>query len=82
MTDKRRTIRHRVFKGGKITLPTGTVDCTVRNISSSGALLELSAPALVPNDFNLIIKPERQFLSCHVVRRNTLHLGVRFVSGL
>ena len=82
MTDSRRAKRHRTFKGVSITLPTGTVECIVRNISASGALLELNAPALVPDDFSLVIKPERQRRLCQVVRRTALQLGVRFVSGL
>jgi hypothetical protein len=82
MTERRRAPRQRIFKGGSITLPTGIVDCVVRNISVSGALLELSGPALVPNDFDLIIKPENVGRCCHVVRRDGHHLGVRFLAGL
>jgi len=82
MTESRRTLRQRTFKGGSITLPTGTVECLVRNISATGALLELNGPALVPNDFDLIIKPETLRRCCQVIRRDGHHLGVRFLSGL
>ena len=82
MSDKRRKTRQRTFKGGSIALPTGTVDCIVRNVSATGALLELKTPALIPNDFELIIKPELTRRSCRVVRRDALALGVSFVSGL
>jgi hypothetical protein len=82
MIENRRKPRQRTFKGGSIMLPTGTVDCIVRNVSATGALLELKAPALVPNDFDLIIKPEGTRRCCHVVHRDTLRLGVHFVSGL
>ena len=82
MTENRRKPRQRTFKGGSITLPTGSVECIVRNVSATGALLELNAPALVPNDFDLIIKPEQTRRCCHVIRRDGLHLGIHFVSGL
>ena len=82
MTESPRKPRQRTFKGGSITLPTGSVECIVRNVSATGALLELKAPAMVPNDFHLIINPERTRRCCHVIRREGLHLGIRFVSGL
>ena len=82
MSEQRRKPRQRTFKGGSITLPTGTVECIVRNVSATGALLELKAPALIPNDFELIIKPELTKRFCRVVRRDALQLGVHFVSGL
>ena len=82
MTENRRKPRQRTFKGGSITLPTGRVECIVRNVSASGALLELKTSALVPNDFDLIINPEQIRRSCHVVRRDGLQLGIHFVSGL
>ena len=81
MTETRRKPRQRTFKSGSITLPIGIVECVVRNVSDTGALLELTAPALVPNDFDLIIKPERSRRCCHVVHRDGLRLGVQFVSG-
>jgi hypothetical protein len=82
MTEQRPEARQRTFKGGSIVLPTGIVECIVRNISATGALLELKAPALVPNDFELLIKPELTRRSCHVVHRDSLHLDVNFVSSL
>jgi hypothetical protein len=78
MDEHRRSPRQRTFKGGSITLPIGIVDCVIRNISESGALLELKAPALVPDDFNLVIRPEHTRRQCHVTRRKALRLGVQF----
>jgi hypothetical protein len=82
MSENRRKPRQRTFKGGSIALPTGIVECIVRNLSATGALLELKAPALIPNEFELLIKPELTRRSCRVVRRDGLQLGVHFVSGL
>jgi hypothetical protein len=62
-------------------VPTKIVDCVVRNISANGALLEFNAAALVPNPFQLTIKPQNMRRSCEVIRRGGLHMRVRFVSG-
>ena len=79
MVDHRRAARQRTFKGGRISLPIGTVDCLIRNMSPTGALLELKEVGLVPDDFSLIIKPENTRRQCRVVRREGLRLGVKFV---
>jgi PilZ domain len=79
MPDRRRSPRQRTFKGGSITLPIGIVDCVVRNISEAGALLEFKSPALIPDDFILVIRPEHTRRQCHVIWRQSLRLGVQFV---
>lgn len=81
MTNNRRATRQRTFKGCSITLPTGIVECVVRNLSDRGALLELKAPALVPDDFDLILRPEHTRHKCRVVRREPLRLGVEFITS-
>ena len=78
MSEKRRAARRRTFKGGSITLPTGTVDCLIRNMSATGAMVELKGPALVPDAFSLIIKPELIRRDCQVIRRDARLLGLRF----
>ena len=82
MKERRRTVRQRTFKGAIISLPIGSVECTVRNLSANGALLELQGPAPVPDDFELIIRPENRRHSCHVIHRAPRRIGVVFVSGL
>ena len=79
MVENQRAPRQRTFKGGSITLPIGTVNCVIRNMSPTGALLELKGLALVPDDFSLIIKPENTRRQCRVVRREGLRLGVQFI---
>ena len=41
MTEKRAAQRYRVFKGGMITFEDNGVACTVRNMSESGAAIDL-----------------------------------------
>ncbi|MGB7260065.1 MAG: PilZ domain-containing protein [Pseudolabrys sp.] len=52
----------------------------IRNISETGALLELQSPALIPDDFSLLIKTELTRRQCRVIWRAPLRLGVKFVS--
>jgi PilZ domain-containing protein len=77
--ERRRAPRHRTFKGGTISfVPAGSIDCVVRNISTTGACLELAGPAGIPHDFMLVIKPECLQRSCHMVWCEALRMGVRF----
>jgi hypothetical protein len=77
--DRRREPRKRVFKGGSISFGTVSgIGCVIRNLSSHGALIELSMKADLPNEFLLIIKPEMLTRTCQVVWRSENMLGVKF----
>jgi hypothetical protein len=78
MEDKRESSRHRTFKGGTISFDRGLVDCTVRNLSDGGALLEVGSSVGIPNQFILIIKPETIRKSCEVKWRSEKNIGVKF----
>lgn len=80
MTDNQpRSQRHRTFKGGSIShVAGGSTDCIIRNISETGACLEVSSPIGVPDTFKLIIKPEILTRSCEVMWRTAQRIGVRF----
>lgn len=77
--DKRGNRRHRTFKGGSISFERGVIDCTIRNLSDTGALLEVESPMGIPDKFILIIKPEIITRSCEVAWRSADKVGVRFV---
>jgi len=78
MIERRKAQRHRTLKTGSITLPHGIVECQIRNMSSKGALLEFLKPALVPDDFTLLVKPDMIERDCRVTRRDGLRIGVTF----
>jgi hypothetical protein len=78
MTENRSSPRQRAFKGGSISTPNGIIACTIRNLSETGALIELAAPAVVPDAFILVIKPELLKRSCEVAWRRENRIGVRF----
>ena len=78
--DRRSSPRHRVLKTGKIVVNAGrsTFDCTVRNLSDTGALLLVASSIGIPDQFQLVISAEPP-RPCRVVRRTAQELGVSFV---
>jgi hypothetical protein len=77
MDDEHRiATRHRVLKGGKIQFGGGSIDCTVRNISDTGAALEVSSPLGIPEQFVLVTESNQ--LPCRVVWRKERRIGVTF----
>jgi len=54
-----------------------TFDCTIRDLSASGAHLKLHAPLEVPQAFLLRLS-DGSIHQCTVARRNALELGVAF----
>lgn len=81
MNDKRIVSRHRVFKAGKIVFDGAVIDCTVRNISRTGAALEVESPVGIPPKFTLVIEADRVSRPCHVVWRKERRVGVGFDDG-
>ena len=80
MEERRATIRHRTLKVGKIAINDGfsVIDCTVRNLSETGALLRVVSVVGIPDQFVLIIS-DNQKHNCTVVRRTATDIGVTFL---
>ncbi|THD65388.1 MAG: PilZ domain-containing protein [Bradyrhizobium sp.] len=78
MEDHRIASRHRVLKAGTIEFGGGAIDCTVRNLSNSGALLEVTSPVGIPDHFSLVFPAEGRLVPCQVVWRKEKRIGVRF----
>jgi hypothetical protein len=76
--EKRVAPRHRVLKAAKIEFGGSVIDCSIRNISDTGAALEVESPLGIPERFTLIIMADKQRLACHVVHRKEKRLGVAF----
>jgi hypothetical protein len=65
--------RRRVLKAGSISFGGGVIDCTVRNVSETGAALEV-----VPDRFTLIVQSDGLSRPCRVVWRRERRIGVTF----
>ncbi|HEY1474375.1 MAG TPA: PilZ domain-containing protein [Pseudolabrys sp.] len=78
MLENRRNRRQRILKAGKISFDHAGFDCIVRNVSETGALLEIESPVGIPNNFILIISKDGVKRSCHVAWRSARRIGVHF----
>jgi hypothetical protein len=76
----KRSVRHRVFKAGRITFNNrgSTIDCTVRNLSEKGAGLDVFTSQGVPHEFELVVPSDRLSRTCHVVWQSEKHVDVAF----
>lgn len=80
MSEQRIDKRHRTFKGGTISFDRAAgISCIVRNLSKTGACLELDSVFGIPDEFTLVIKPEYLKRTCHVAWRSVNRIGVKFV---
>jgi hypothetical protein len=79
MNEHRKALRQRTYKGGSISFGSApAVECVIRNMSETGACLEVASPG-VPDNFTLLIKPELLKRSCSVAWRTDQRIGVRFI---
>ena len=82
MIEKRSAPRHRVFKHGTVAFRGGgSIDCTVRNISSIGARIDVAIPIRLPLSFTLIIEADQFMRPCHAVWSSDQRIGLAFDQG-
>jgi hypothetical protein len=80
MEERRGSPRLRTSKGGSIIFGLAPpIDCIVRNLSDTGAGLDIDFVAAVPDRFQLLIKPELTKRHCPVIWRAQGTIGVKFV---
>jgi hypothetical protein len=78
-SDKRIAPRHRVLKQGRLAFDGGgAVDCMVRNLSDTGARLEVVTPVGLPETFTLVIPSDKFTRRCHAVWSHDKRIGVAF----
>jgi len=77
--DHRAAQRRTTLKGGRIVFNRGrsTVDCTVRNLSPTGAKLQLASVVGIPDTFDLLLDGSTR-QPCKVAWRRLKELGVEF----
>ena len=77
MNDEHRIApRHRVLKGARIEFGGGAIDCTVRNLSDTGAALDVTSPLGIPTEFTLVTDSDHR--PCRVVWRKEKRIGITF----
>ncbi len=78
MENHRTAPRKRVLKAGEIEFGGGAIDCTVRNLSETGAAVSVASPVGIPAEFNLVIVSDHVNRRCRVVWRKENRIGIRF----
>ena len=74
----RRNQRNRVLDTGLIRFGDISVCCVLRNLSETGAALDIGLESLVPDRFALIIVRKKKTYSCNVIWRKGTRIGVSF----
>jgi hypothetical protein len=78
MIESRTALRFRVEKPAWIEHGGDKISCTVRDLSLTGASLEMFDPKSVPGKFTLIIPGDGLEILCRVVRRTEFRIGIKF----
>ena len=78
MHEQRASRRQRVLKSGTIAFDGAGIDCLVRNISATGAALEVESQIGIPPEFKLVISAEHFNGFCRVLWRKAKRIGVVF----
>ena len=78
MIEKRAAPRFKVLKGGTVAIDGGSIPCTVRNMSSTGAAVEFAQAVDLPPTFTLAIERDRFARRCRPVWRNERRVGMAF----
>ena len=76
--EKRLAERHTVSKAATIEFAGGTINCVVRNISRTGAALDVSSAVGIPEHFTLALTADGRQMPCHIVWRNDKQIGIAF----
>jgi hypothetical protein len=78
MVETRIATRYRVSKAATIEFVGGNIDCTIRDLSVTGAALELPSQSGTPAKFTLVVPEDGLHLPCSVVWRRGFRIGVAF----
>ena len=83
MTEVRASDRTRSFLKAVIEFANGAskLDCIVKNISTTGARVDVTAAVSIPKEFNLNIPHRGEVFRSEMVWREGNSLGVRFLSS-
>jgi PilZ domain len=76
--EKRSVPRHKVLKGATIAFDGNGLECTVRNLSSNGAAIDIANLIRLPPSFMLVIEADQFIRRCRPVWRNDKRVGVAF----
>lgn len=78
--DRRQARRWKVFKEGQLVLPgRQSIPCVIRDISESGARLQVPSNTVLPETFVLFIKADEVMMPARRIWITLDQVGIRFV---
>jgi len=80
--ERRRHPRARTLKSARILLNHhhSVIDCTVRNLSSTGACLNVASTLGIPDRFDVIFDCDKSVRPCRLIWHKEKEIGVEFAS--
>jgi hypothetical protein len=66
------------MKAGTIEFGGGAIDCTIRNLSNTGAALDVASQVGIPEKFTLVLPGDGLHFPCRIVWRRERRIGVAF----
>jgi hypothetical protein len=78
MVEKRVAARNHVMKAGTIEFGGGAIDCTIRNLTNTGAALDVASQVGIPEKFTLVLPGDGLHFPCRIVWRRERRIGVAF----
>ena len=78
MNERRQSPRRKVLKGARLTFASEGIACTVRNLSETGAGLDVADALGLSPSFMLVIDRDGFTRRCHPVWCNDPRVGVAF----
>lgn len=76
--ERRAIPRKHVLMSGAIEFTGSTINCLIRDISISGAALDVTNSHDIPECFNLVFRADGTLIPCHVIWRQEERIGVAF----
>ena len=79
-TERRRSHRHRVLKGGTVIFNGGYASyaCQVRNLNETGAMLQFGETTGIPEKFDFRLGDLKKPVAASIVWRDRTRLGIQF----
>ncbi len=79
MSEFRTAFRYRTHRPALMLLDGGgKIECTVRDLSTKGARLEVAGSEKIPSNFVLLIRGQGDRFRCHLIWQNGNVIGVEY----
>ena len=83
MQERRRSARKRTFLGGRVAFQGryATLDCTIRNLSETGARIAVDGSAILPDEFDFVVTRNDRAYRARLVWRSAEAAGLDLCSA-